>query len=152
MQPHPDFADSNLPRHMVLGDVSFTPLSPDVVDEDFEAVVATAPLLTGVFGTWPAGLTRADNAIDLAWHEREFTSNRSFSWIVRDDTGTYIGCFYIYPEIGSRGQATAVLWLCDMVNRNETALRLKKKLTAWMGENLPAGYDVTWVSSPMLDP
>ena len=152
MKPHPDFADLDLPRSVALGGVHLTPLSPEFVDEDLNAVLATAPLLQGMFGdTWPSGLTREDNLIDLAWHEREFTTRRSFSWILRDGSGTYIGCFYIFPDIGSRGSATAALWLCDIPDREAVARIVKGDLVAWMKDTLSADLTITWKTRPILD-
>lgn len=151
MDPHPDFVDVALPRSIAIGAHQLTPLSPEFVDEDFDAVMATAPLLAGIFGTWPQGLTRSDNLIDLAWHEREFTARRSFSWIVRDRSGSYVGCFYIFPALGTRGQAKAALWLCDVPDRVGAAQALQATLKVWLAETLPAGIDITWATRPNLD-
>lgn len=151
MDPHPDFEKVDWPRQFVLGAYKLTPLSPAFVDEDLERVLATAPLLDGFFGDWPAGLARADNLIDLAWHEREFTARRSFSWILRDRAEDYIGCFYVYPRIGGRGAVQAALWLCDISDRLGVARRLKDDLSIWLSDNLPSGIDVTWDTSPRLE-
>ncbi|MEM1387186.1 MAG: hypothetical protein AAF748_06135 [Pseudomonadota bacterium] len=150
MTPHPDFADIALPRDFALGAVRFTPLSPEHVDEDLAAVQATAPLLEGIFGTWPSRLTREDNLIDLAWHEREFTARRSFSWILRDAGGAYIGCFYLFPAIGQRGAAEAALWLCDIPDRVVVAAQLKAALTDWMARVVPQHIAITWNTRPDL--
>lgn len=151
MDPHPDFADVVLPRDFALGAYRLTPLSPDFVDEDFDAVMAAGPLMTGIFGSWPEGLTRADNLIDLAWHEREFTARRSFSWIVRDPSGEYLGCFYVFPTLGRRGHAKAALWLCEMPDRAGVAQTLQAALSAWLAETLPPGIVITWAIRPELD-
>lgn len=151
MDPHPDFADVDWPRELDVGAHRLTPLSPPFVDEDFNAVQVTAPLFDGIFGDWPAGLTREDNLIDLAWHEREFTARRSFSWIVREQDGTYIGCFYLFPRLGSRGQADATLWLCDIADRLAVAVALKTALDTWLNDNLPPQIAVTWTTRPKLE-
>lgn len=151
MHPHPDFAQLSLPRDFPLGDVRLTPLSPDQVDEDLDAVQATAHLMEGIFGDWPDGLTRAANLIDLAWHDREFTARRSFAWIVRDADDTYIGCFYLYPEIGARGQVTAILWLCDIADRTATARKIKAALTDWLATHMPPDLALDWVTRPRLE-
>lgn len=151
MDPHPDFEGVDWPRRFALGDHVLTPLAPEFVDEDFDAVIATGDLLDGIFGAWPEGLTREENLIDLAWHEREFTARRSFSWIVRDRGGTYLGCFYLYPAIGARGAATAALWLCDIPDRLPTARMLKLALDAWLSDNLPPGIAVAWTTRPELE-
>lgn len=151
MKAHPDFATVDLPRQFQLGDIQFTPLAPEYVDEDLAAVLATAPLLEGFFGTWPEGLTRQDNLIDLAWHEREFTTRRSFSWILRDLSGVYIGCFYVFPCLGVRGQADAALWFCDIPEREMTARTTKAALIGWLSTNLPTAIEISWTTSPKLE-
>lgn len=151
MQPHPDFADVALPRDFRLGSFHLTPLSPAQTEEDYGAVMAAAPVITGVFGgDWPQGLTLEDNRVDMGWHDREFTARRSFAWILRDEADDYIGCFYIYPDIGARGRATAVFWLCDVPDRLQVATELKALLEAWMAESLPSGIALTWQTSPAL--
>ena len=58
MEPHPDFADTELPREARLPSFLLTPLAPAVAEEDFEAVTSSALVLKGVFGDdWPEGLT-----------------------------------------------------------------------------------------------
>ena len=151
MDPHPDFAGVAWPRSFALGDHSLTPLIPDVVDEDFDAVIATGALLDGIFGSWPSGLTREKNLIDLAWHDREFTAKRSFSWVLRDSRDTYVGCFYLFPAIGERGKAKAAMWLCNVPDRLEMARKLKRDLDAWLSENLPSGVTATWTTRPVLE-
>ncbi|MGV6847380.1 MAG: hypothetical protein ACWA5A_03265 [Marinibacterium sp.] len=144
MQPHPDFADSTLPRTAALGEgFHLSPLSPSEVDEDLAAVTGSERVLTGVFGgTWPQGLTRADNLIDLAWHDREFTARRSFAWIVRDDAGTYLGCAYLYPALGRRGSGQAVTWMCDTPERLNLLARFNRRFLDWLAPFLPSGYDL----------
>ncbi|MFK7881707.1 hypothetical protein [Roseobacter sp.] len=151
MDPHPDFVEVTLPRDFALGAYRLAPLSPEFVDEDFDAVMASEHLLTGIFGDWPDGLTREDNLIDLAWHEREFTARRSFSWIIRDQTGAYAGCFYVFPALGSRGSAKAALWLCDISNRVSVARALREDLSDWLVETFPSGIDIAWTTRPKLD-
>lgn len=149
MDPHPDFADVTLPREFELAGFHLTPLTMDQVDEDLAAVQAAAHLIKGTFGDdWPDGLTRQDNLIDLAWHDREFTSGRSFAWIVRDAGGLYLGCFYIYPLIGGRGAAQATLWLGDIADRHPRAATLKAALDSWLADKVPASVTLDWVTSP----
>ena len=105
MKPHPDFAGIDLPRECDLGGFRLTPLSPDHVEEDYAAVMSSADVLRGLFDDWPDGLTLEDDLIDLAWHEREFTTRRSFAWIIRDGEGSYLGCAYVFPAPGERGRS-----------------------------------------------
>ncbi len=148
MEPHPDLADLDIPRRLKVGDFQLTPLSPEHTKEDFEAVTASASDLNGFFGSWPAGLTLESNRIDLAWHEREFTARRSFSWILRDDKDAYIGCFYIFPDIGATGKATAALWIKTMENRGAIARAIVPELQTWCASVLPESITLNWKCSP----
>lgn len=144
MDPHPDFADIDLPRHADLQELSLTPLTPDQLDEDFEAVTASASVLGGLFGDWPAGLTREANLIDLAWHEREFTLRRSFSWILRSPEREYLGCVYLFPSPGARGSADVCLWIRDRPDRVTLRERVRETLAPWLRDRLPTGLVLTW--------
>ncbi len=151
MGPHPDFADCDLPRHIDLAGFVLTPLSPEHAVEDFEAVRGSEAVMQGVFGgDWPVGLTLEDNRIDLAWHEREFTARRSFAWILRDDAQTYLGCVYIYPDLGRTGSAEVVTWIVDRADRIALSARLTAVLVPWLETALPAGLSLRWTQSPAL--
>ena len=139
MEPHPDFAGLDLPRSFDLPSFGMTPLSPAELDEDFEVVTSSEAVLVGLFGTWPEGLTREANLVDLAWHEREFTLRRSFSWIARSKSGRYLGCAYLFPSPGARGQAQLVVWIRDMPGRAERQAELLSEMQGWLGTRLPPG-------------
>ncbi|MBM1221472.1 hypothetical protein JQU17_11265 [Ponticoccus sp. SC2-23] len=144
MDPHPDFAGVDLPRAVDLPPFCLTPLSMAQVDEDFEAVTGAAGVLTGFWGSWPEGLTREEDLIDLAWHDREFTLRRSFSWIVRDEGGRYIGCAYLFPDPGARGSANVVTWMCDLPDRKARLASLNAALATWFEGVLPGGIALRW--------
>ncbi len=118
MKPHPDFEVLDMPKAMTLGTYHLGMLTGANVEEDFDAVIQSTPVLQGLFGdAWPEGLTLEENLTDLHWHHREFTSKRSFAWIIRDTAGTYLGCAYLYPAIGKRGAGDAVYWMTDTPDR-----------------------------------
>ena len=144
MDPHPDFAAVDLPRECDLPPFRLTRLSMAEIDEDYAAVMRSAPVLQGLWGDWPKGLTREDDLIDLAWHDREFTLRRSFSWVVRDNEGTYVGCAYLFPEPGARGRAEVVTWLCDTPDRKARLDALRAVLADWFGNILPPGIALRW--------
>ena len=151
MKPHPDFADNAIPRTADLGGFRLTPLSPAQVDEDLDVVCASEAVLVGLSeGDWPRELTREENLVDLAWHEREFTARRSFAWIVRDTAGVYLGCAYLYPEIGARGRGTVVTWIRDMPERHALLPRLNTAFGHWIAGYLPADYRLAWASNDRL--
>jgi hypothetical protein len=143
--PHPDFADAPLPQLMTLGAFHLSPLTQACVEEDFEAVTASAALLSGLFGgAWPAGLTLEDNATDLHWHKREFSTARSFAWVVRDAAGGYLGCAYLYPDIGARGHGKGYVWLREGVASPQATGDLAGRFTAFLSDHglPPAQYPV----------
>lgn len=149
MKPHPDFADLALPRTFDLPSFRLTPLDPAVAEEDYGVVMESSEVLSGIFGgTWPNGLTLEDNRVDMGWHEREFTARRSFSWVVRDKSGTYVGCAYIFPLIGERGVADAVTWVRAHPNRRETGASLVEEFKQWCVESLPKNVALLWKTSP----
>ncbi|MFN4128839.1 MAG: hypothetical protein ACK4GC_03350 [Paracoccaceae bacterium] len=145
MQPHPDFAGRAPPRSADLGLFRLAPLEPEAVDEDFTAVTQSVHVLRGLFGNdWPQGLTKAENQVDLAWHERDFTLHRSFSWIVRDLEGTYLGCAYVFPEPGERGRGQIYLWLADSPERLARLAAFKPILAEWLAPWLPLWGRYDW--------
>ena len=143
MDPHPDFAEIDLPRGFDLPSFRMTPLTAAQADEDFEVVTGSADVLKGTFGDWPEGLTYADDLTDLHWHDREFTCRRSFSWIARDAEGTYLGCAYLFPALGARGEARLVTWIRDTVDRVSLRDTLNAEMRAWLAAALPDNIKLT---------
>lgn len=144
LRAHPDFADTPPPRSASLRGFALTPLTPAEVDEDYAAVMGAEPVLTGMFGSWPKGMTLTENLYDLAWHDREFDAGRSFSWIVRKKAGLYIGCAYLFPEMGRRGAANGFIWLIEMPERVALLDQLQTELTDWFKTTLTAPVAITW--------
>jgi hypothetical protein len=145
MQPHPDFAGRIPPRSADLVLFRLAPLAPDAAEEDFAVVTRSAPVLRGFFGNdWPDGLTLTDNRIDLAWHEREFTTGRSFAWILRDPTEAYLGCAYVFPEPGERLRGHIYLWLAETPGRLTMLALFQPPLAAWLQPWLPQGGRYDW--------
>lgn len=151
MQPHPDFAQTELPRQTDLDGYVLTPLTAAQTEEDYAAVIGSAHVLTDVFGDWPEGLTLEGNRTDLAWHDNEFILRRSFSWIIRDTEAAYLGCFYVFPEPGQRGAASAVIWLRAQAKRDALARDLIPRLQEWAAAHMPQTVALTWTFSPRLD-
>ncbi|MEM8797489.1 MAG: hypothetical protein AAGE61_18150 [Pseudomonadota bacterium] len=125
MDPHPDFEDRTIPQNHDLGVATLRMLTKAELDEDMAAIEDSHDELIGIFGgRWPEGLTREADLIDLCWHEREFSAKRSFAWIVADpDDGSYQGCAYVYPDIGTRGRAKAYFWLRSKTSLNPPLVR-----------------------------
>ena len=111
MRCHPLLAGFKAPRKVTLGPYRMHILGPEDVEEDFRAVTEGTDRLLGLMNSeWPRGLTLDNNRIDLCWHLREFETKRSFAWIVRDKSGAYLGCAYIFPDFGGNG-AWVPVWM-----------------------------------------
>ncbi len=96
-------------------DLIAKPLNRKDVQPDMEAVNSSLEIIRKTRGgSWPAkAVTEEFNFLDLAWHEREFRDGDSFAYAVRDTSGKYIGCFYLYP-MGLRTKLTEELMKYDL--------------------------------------
>lgn len=112
MRPHPQFIGWEIPCEFSLGHVQLKALTVDDVDRDFNAIMDNAAELKAANPTmsWPDGLTLEQNLIDVAWHQKEFQSRRSFAWIIEDQNGSYLGCLYVYPSIAGENAADVYWW------------------------------------------
>lgn len=133
---------------MTLGTYHLDVLTGADVEEDFNAVTRSKSVLQGLFGPkWPEGLTLEDNLTDLHWHHREFTAKRSFAWIIRDAAGLYLGCAYLFPTIGERGQAEAAYWMTDTPDRLGNIAAFGPLYAEWLKELLPASYALSLINN-----
>lgn len=111
MRPHPLFKTSSIPTIHTLGEFTLRALTIADLDRDLAAVMESAADIKAANpgSSWPDGLTREKNLIDLAWHQREFEARRSFAWVIEAADGDYLGCLYVYPSIAGE-QAADVIW------------------------------------------
>lgn len=143
MIPHPDFARLEVPETLQLPPYVLTMLKGADVDEDFAAVMESAAVLRGFFAPgWPDELTKDYDQTDLHWHHREFTTRRSFAWIIRDAAGLYLGCAYLFPDIATTGQGEAVFWFTDTPDRLAHIAAFGPLYQEWWAEQLPQGYNL----------
>ncbi len=112
MRPHPAFVNKTIPQEHPLGAFVLKMLTVDDLDRDFQAVTMSAADIRKKYpnNSWPEGLTRDGNLIDLAWHQREFQARRSFAWVIEDGSGTYLGCVYVFPSIAGEQTADIMQW------------------------------------------
>ncbi|MEM6376246.1 MAG: hypothetical protein AAF686_08390, partial [Pseudomonadota bacterium] len=128
-----------------IGAFRLSRLDASVMDEDFQAVTESTAVLTGLFGNdWPQNLTAERNLTDLHWHDREFTVRRSFSWVIRDLTGSYLGCAYLLPDPGERGMAQVFTWVRDMPDRVAINRAFDAELASWFADLLPGDLTLRW--------
>jgi len=103
------------PRDLAHEDIRASVLTRADLDEDVAGINASLDLIARTRGGgWPtAPVTPEDNYTDLVWHELEFREGYSFSYVVRDDSGRYLGCAYLYP-MGRRVALTEELLRYDV--------------------------------------
>ena len=91
-------------------DIVAAVLTRDDLAEDVAGINASVELIGRTRGGgWPAGpVDEEENFTDLVWHELEFREGTSFSYVVRDAAGAYLGCCYLYP-MGRRTELTEEL-------------------------------------------
>ena len=132
MKPHPKFKRWNIPSEYMLGDVLLKVLTIDDLERDFIAVMESAADIKAKYpsSSWPDGLTRKKNLIDLAWHQREFEARRSFTWVIESKNSHYLGCLYIYPSIAGEASADVRWWWRSGVDVDRQKFR--ENLKAWI--------------------
>ena len=108
---HPDYSRREIPRDIRLGAFRLKMLTENDLDDDMAAIEESLTELEGIFGApWPRRLTRAQDRTDLERHRLEFEIGQAFAWAIRDGNGAYLGCAYVRPRPGIRGQARVAHW------------------------------------------
>ena len=145
MTPHPDFEGLDVQTSLILGAYHLVILTGADLEADFEAVTRSKSVLQGLFGAnWPEGLSKQDNLTDLHWHHREFTAKRSFAWVIRNPSGYYLGCAYLFPGMGMSGCGEAVYWFADAPDRSAHLATFGQLYETWVKEFLPPPYVITF--------
>jgi hypothetical protein len=129
-------------------------LSVDDLDKDFEAVVESADRLRGLFGPesmWPDGVTLAEDLIDLAWHQREFTIRHSFAYtVMAADESRCLGCMYIFPSERRGYDAKVFYWVRSGPVAEARDAELGQQVRDWLAARWPfaavayPGRDQPW--------
>jgi hypothetical protein len=124
-----------------------TMLTRDDLEDDVRGINASLELIGRTRGGgWPTEPVTEDfNFVDLVWHEQEFREGTSFSYVVRDADGGYLGCCYLYP-MGRRTELTEALldhdvdvswWVTpDAYDRGDYE-KLHRALGQWVAEEFP---------------
>jgi hypothetical protein len=103
------------PTRLAHEDVVATVLGRDDLDDDVQGINSSLELIRRTRGgDWPTEpVTPEFNFVDLVWHECEFREGFSFSYVLRDAGGGYLGCAYLYP-MGRRTELTEALAAHDV--------------------------------------
>ena len=95
------------PDRLEHEDIVATVLGRADLDDDVRGINASLELIRRTRGgDWPEEPVTAEFDLDdLIWHEVEFREGFSFSYVLRDAAGAYLGCAYLYP-MGRRRELT----------------------------------------------
>jgi hypothetical protein len=98
------------PRRLEHEGIVATVLCRDNLDDDVRGINSSLELIRRTRGgDWPEEpVTPEFNLADLIWHEVEFRDGYSYSYVLRDADGGYLGCAYLYP-MGRRTELTEEL-------------------------------------------
>ncbi len=108
-------ADFAPPTRMFYDGLEAAAITRTDLDDDVRGINASLDLIRRTRGgRWPtASVTSEYNFVDLVWHELEFREGNSFTYVLRDAAGGYLGCCYLYP-MGGRTELTEDLLRYDV--------------------------------------
>jgi hypothetical protein len=103
------------PKQLNYEDVVAVAITRSDLADDVRGINASLDLIHRTRGgEWPTESVTDDfNLVDLVWHELEFREGRSFTYVIRNATGGYLGCCYLYP-MGGRTELTEDLLRYDV--------------------------------------
>lgn len=86
------------PDRVDVGDVTFVPLTPALLAQDYAAVMRNIPMLRAWSAQdWPtAEFTEAENLVDLVRHDREQVEGVALTYSLLVG-GSVQGCIYVRP-------------------------------------------------------
>jgi hypothetical protein len=103
------------PTELSYDNVRAIAITREHLQDDVRGINASMELIRRTRGgRWPSEPVTADfNYVDLVWHECEFREGDSFTYVLYDTGGTYLGCAYLYP-MGRRRPLTEELAAFDV--------------------------------------
>lgn len=136
-----------VPTELTHGDVVARAITRADLADDVAGINASLDLIRRTRGgTWPTGaVTEEYNYVDLVWHECEFRDGGSYTYVLRDRAGGYLGCCYLYP-MGSRTRLTEDLldhdvdvswWVTPSAYERGYYPKVHTALTHWLADDLP---------------
>ena len=135
------------PRRLEHDGIVATVLGRADLDDDVRGINSSLELIARTRGGgWPEGPVDRDFDLDdLIWHEVEFREGFSFSYVLRDADGGYLGCAYLYP-MGRRTELTEELvhhdvdvswWVTSGAYEAGYYERAFEALKRWVSEEFP---------------
>jgi hypothetical protein len=87
------------PTELSYEDIRVAAITREHLHDDVQGINASIELIQRTRGGgWPTEPVTEDfNYVDLVWHECEFREGDSFTYVVYDTAGQYLGCCYLSP-------------------------------------------------------
>ena len=134
-------SDFDIPSILETKNYRLRMLSIHDLVKDFDAVISSSEKLREVWpdSGWPLGLTLEENLIDLGWHQREFTTRRSFAYtVVTLDETRVLGCVYINPTRKKNYDAEIYLWTRTSEKETDPSdAQLMNTVENWVAQEWP---------------
>lgn len=128
--------DFIVPTELVTDKFVLRPLTINYVDKDFEAVQNSAD--ENGKPTPRPQLTKEQNLIDLAWHQKEFQKRSSFAYtVLTPDEKECLGCVYIYPSENVEIEAVVDYWVIKNIDKDDFFFDMGKIIQQWLMEYWP---------------
>lgn len=135
------------PDELEHGGLRATPINRSDLVDDVRGINSSLDLIGRTRGGgWPTGpVTEEENYVDLVWHECEHRDRTSFTYVIRDAGGGYLGCLYLYP-LGRRAALTDQLmehdvdvswWVTERAYEEGWYVRVYQALQDWVVQQFP---------------
>jgi RimJ/RimL family protein N-acetyltransferase len=136
-----------VPAELTHGDVVARAITRADLADDVAGINASLALIRQTRGGgWPTeAVTEEYNYVDLVWHECEFRDGGSYTYVLRDTAGGYLGCCYLYP-MGGRTKLTADLlehdvdvswWVTPSAYDRDYYTKVHSALRHWLADDFP---------------
>jgi hypothetical protein len=145
--------DFKVPQTVETDEFRLRMLTVNDVIKDYDAVMSSVNHCKTIWPSlgWPEGLTLEQNLIDLAWHQKEFQTRRSFAYtVVNLAESAVLGCVYIEPTKRVGFDAVAFLWARQSELAGGLEDRLYARVKNWLEADWPfksvafPGRSITW--------
>lgn len=137
----------DVPRELAYENLRAGALSREDLADDVAGINASLDLIRRTRGgKWPTEAVTEDyNYVDLVWHECEFRDHSSFTYVLRDSDGGYLGCCYLYPLGGRTPLTDEVLahdvdvswWVTPPAYEAGVYALTYHALRTWLADDLP---------------
>jgi hypothetical protein len=135
------------PTRLRYEDMVASAITREHLEDDVRGINASIELIRRTRGGgWPTEpVTAESNYVDLVWHELEFREGTSFTYVVHETDGGYVGCAYLYP-LGRRTVLTEALlaydvdvswWVTPGAHERGYYTKLHDALRAWLADEFP---------------